>query len=111
MAHNLCSKEIYRCNNKLLVINCFLPLLPGSSGCVSALPYIMMSRGRALVTDNTKNMDHSHTQDEQWQKLVAQISAVLASETGVELPEGEIAPLPFDAASDVPIDDQRWVLG
>lgn len=42
--------------------------------------------------------------------MVAQISAVLASETGVELPEGEIAPLPFDAASDVPIDDQRWVM-
>lgn len=39
--------------------------------------------------------------------MVAQISAVLACETGVELPEGEIAPLPFDAASDVSIDDQR----
>lgn len=49
----------------------------------------------------------THTQDEQWQKLVAQISAVLASAANVELPEGEYAPLPFDAASDVPIDDQR----
>lgn len=46
-------------------------------------------------------------QDEHWQGLVAQISAVLATEAGVELPEGEIAPLPFDAASEVPIDDQR----
>lgn len=66
-----------------------------------------VNRRRLLVcVRGWKKHEHTH-QDEQWQKLVAQISAVLASAADVELPEGEYAPLPFDAASDVPIDDQR----
>lgn len=42
-----------------------------------------------------------------WQKIVDSLSVVLAND--INIPEEE-RPVPFDAASDKHIDEQRWVL-
>lgn len=93
--------------NKLFLLSIIRCLLANHPPTTPTTHDYDVNRRRLLVcVRGWKKHEHTH-QDEQWQKLVAQISAVLASAADVELPEGEYAPLPFDAASDVPIDDQR----
>lgn len=45
--------------------------------------------------------------EQKWQELASDLSAILQGHAG-EIPESAI---PFDAASEVPVDEQKWVTG
>ena len=45
--------------------------------------------------------------EQKWQELASDLSATIQGHAG-EIPESAI---PFDAASEVPVDEQKWVTG